>query len=426
MYTIYNIKGIRILKMDIRGFFGLKKKEKRSGELQYVSHFSDALTFGSLVNNQSAMCLSAVYRATELISDSIAMLPIKIQKTNDSGKNEMENHPLKVVFGDKNNGNLLSKFNLMKLLIQSVILRGNGFAHIQRAEDGTVTGLRYLESHDVIINYDKYKNRLFYQVTVYNGKNMNVEPIDMIHLVKNSYDGINGLSVLSYAARTIKTSNATEESANHFFQSGCNLSGVLTVQGQLQQKQKDDIRSSWQQAYGGAGSGLAILQGNMSYQPIQISSKDAQMLESRQFNVEDIARFFGISPVLLGVLDKASLNSIEALQIEFLTHTLQPYVTMIENEFNRKLLKPSERRLNIILETNEILRTDKAAQAQYYSTMLSNGIMNLNEIRKELGLNPIDGGDTNFIPFTDLSQNTVGNDNKEDKPKEDEKNLQKQ
>ena len=244
---------------------------------------------------------------------------------------------------------------------------------------------------------------------------MNVEPIDMIHLVKNSYDGVNGLSVLSYAARTLKTSNATEQSAMSFFDNGCNLGGIIKVQGQLTGKQKDDIRASWAQAYANGGRGVAVLQGNMDYQNIQISSKDAQMIESRQFNVQDIARFFGISPVLLGDLSHVSYNTLEAVQQDFLIHCLQAYITMIENEFNRKLLKPSERKLTIILETNEILRTDKAAQANYYSTMLTNGIMSINEVRKELGYNPIEEGDKHIIPFTDLSQNTLnGQENKED------------
>lgn len=387
-----------------------KKTEKRSNELQYVSNFSDALTFSPFYHSSTAMNLSAVYRATELISDSIAVLPIKIQRIGEQEKNEVENHPLKLIFSDKNNSNLLSKYTMMKLLVQSVILRGNGFALIKRAEDGTVTELQFLEPNEVQINYNKIKNELYYTVPKLT-KTKHIEPINMIHLLKNTYDGVNGLSVLSYAARALKIANATEESANSFFGNGCNLSGVLTVQGQLQQKQKNEIRSSWAQAYANGGQGLAVLQGNMQYQPIQISSKDSQMLESRLFNVQDIARFFGISPVLLGDLSHASLNSIEALQQEFLVHTLQPYVTMIENEFNRKLLKPSERKLNIILETNEILRTDKQAQANYYSTMLSNGIMSINEVRKELGYNPIEDGDQHVIPFTDISQNTIGNNN---------------
>ena len=401
--------------MNYRKFFGLEK-EKRNNELQYVSNFSDALTFGSIFCNTTPMNLSAVYRATELISDSIAVLPIKVQKLGEDGKNELDNHPIKLLFSERNSNNLLSKFNFMKLLVQSVILRGNGFALIERAEDGTVTGLKYLESTEVIINYNKQTFDLYYTVPKLT-KTKHIEPINMIHLVKNSYNGIEGVSVLSYANRIIKTANATEESAKSFFDNGMNLSGVLTVQGQLQQKQKDDIRASWAQAYSNGGQGLAVLQGNMSYQPIQINAKDAQMLESRQFNVQDIARFFGISPVLLGDLSHASYNTIEAVQQEFLVHTLQPYVTMIENEFNRKLLKPSERKLNIILETNEILRTDKAAQAQYYSTMLTNGLLTQNEIRKELGYNPIEGGDKLVIPYTDLEQNTV--DNNTDKPKEE-------
>jgi len=402
--------------MDIRKFFGLEK-EKRSDGLQYVSNFSDALSFAPFIHNCTAMNLSAVYRATEIISDSIAVLPIKIQKLGEKGKNELDSHPLKLVFSDKNSNNILSKFTMMKLLVQSVILRGNGFALILRAEDGTVTGLRFLEPQEVIINYNKITGELYYTVPKLT-KSKHIEPINMIHLIKNSYDGVNGLSVLSYAYRTIKNANATEESAKSFFDNGMNLSGVLTVQGQLQQKQKDDIRSSWAQAYANGGQGLAVLQGNMTYQPIQINAKDAQMLESRVFNVQDIARFFGLNPVLLGDLSHASYNTIEAVQQEFLVHTLQPYVTMIENEFNRKLLKPSERKLQIILETNEILRTDKSAQANYYSTMLSNGIMSINEIRKELGYNPVDGADDLVLPYTDLSQNTIGN-NKEQNTNEE-------
>ena len=335
------------------------------------------------------------------------MLPVKIQNVENIGKSEVTYHPLKDVFGVKNQLNNLSKYTFMKMLIQSVILRGNGFAYIERGNDGTVLSLRFLESNDVIINYNKYNNQLYYQIPILKGKTLNVEPIDIIHLVKNSYDGINGISVLSYASRTISTANSTEESAKSFFQNGMNLSGVLTVQGQLQEKQKQDIRSSWAQAYANGGQGLAVLQGNMSYQPIQINAKDAQMIESRQFNVQDIARFFGISPVLLGDLQYTSYNTIEAVQNEFLLHTLQPYITMIEAEFNRKLLKPSERNLNIILETNEILRVDKSAQSGYYASMISNGIMSINEVRNELGLTAIEGGDKHIIPYTDVNQNTV-------------------
>lgn len=391
------------------------KQEKR--ELQYVCpSFNEALTFNGITNQYSAMNISAAYRATEIISDSIAMLPIKVKLLNGEHKEEMESHSLNLIFNDKV-GNTITKFNLMKLLIQSVILKGNGFAYIYRAKDGTVTNIRYVESKDVTINYNKNRDELYYNIPHISNKR--IEPINVIHLIKNSYDGINGISVLSYAARSLGISNNTENSANSFFTNGCNLSGVLTVQGQLTQKQKDDIRSSWNQAYSNGGNGLAVLQGNMSYQPIQLSASDSQMLESRQFNVQDIARFFGISPVLLGDLSHSSYSTIEATQNQFLLHTLQPYIVMIENEFNRKLLKPSEYNLSINLDETALLKTDKTAQATYYGTLIDKGILCINEVRKELGYSAIEGGDKHIIPFTDIAQNTINNNtNTEDNEKD--------
>lgn len=386
------------------------KQEKR--ELQYVSNFHEALTFNGISNQYSAMNLSAVYRATEIISDSIAMIPIKVKLNNGTHKEVMDSHSLNLIFSDKA-GNTITKFNLMKLLIQSVLLRGNGFAHISRAKDGTVTGIRFLESKEVTINYNKHKDELYYSVPILSNKR--IEPINMIHLVKNSYDGINGLSVLSYAARSLGIANNTENSANSFFTNGCNLAGVLTVQGQLTQKQKEDIRSSWNQAYSNGGNGLAVLQGNMSYQPIQLSASDSQMLESRQFNVQDIARFFGISPVLLGDLSHSSYSTIEATQNQFLLHTLQPYIVMIEQEFTRKLLKPSESNLSINLDETYLLRTDKTALASYYTSLLNAGVLCVNEVRKELGLSEIEGGDKHMIAYTKVEDNTINNTNTNEK-----------
>lgn len=396
------------------GWSGKQPKEEKR-ELSYVScNASGALPFFPITNQHSAMNLSAVYRAVELISNSIATLPIKILITDDSGKNEADKHPLNYVFSDRNKNNLISKFTMMKLLVQSVLLRGNGFALIERAKDGTVKGLRYLEPTDVTINYDKIKNELYYDVPIIK---LRVRPSEMIHLVMFSYDGIKGLSVLQNAARSLGIAQASENAAKSFFDNGMMINGILKVQGPVSQQQREDLRQAWNETYTANGSGIAILQGNMDYQTIQLSAKDSQMLESRQFSVTDIARFFGISPVLLGDLTKASYSTLEAVQNDFLVHCLQPYIVMIENEFNRKLLKQSEENLNIVLETNEILRTDKSAQATYYSTLISSGVMTINEVRKELGFNGIgEDGDKNIIPYSDIAANTInGGDNNNEK-----------
>lgn len=392
------------------GWAGKKKpKEQEQRQLEYISTYGEALPFTQLMTNYSAMNISAVYRAVEIISDSVAMLPIQIKDKDATHNEEMQNHPLNIVF----NGNQLSRYNLMKLLIQSVLLKGNGFAYIHRAQDGTAIGLTFLEASDVTINYNKQKGELYYLCNIVSPKK--IEPINMIHLVKNSYDGVNGLSVLSYAARSVKLAGNTENSANSFFTNGCNLSGVLTVQGQLNDKQRNDIRNSWNQAYANGGNGLAILQGNMEYKPIQLNAADSQMLESRQFNVTDIARFFGISPVLLGDLTHTSFGTLEAVQQMFLLHTLQPYITLIEEEFTRKLFKSSEKNMYVNLDETALLKTDKTALADYYTKLLDKGVLCVNEVRKELGYSNIEGGDKHLIAYTKIEDNVINKNESNDK-----------
>ena len=147
----------------------------------------------------------------------------------------------------------------------------------------------------------------------------------------------------------------------------------------------------------------------MTYQPVAVSASDAQLLEARQFNVVDIARFFGINPVLLGENNGVSLGSMEQIQQQFISYTLQPYITLIEEEFNRKLLKPSEYSYKIELDTTALIKSDKTATASYYSTLLDKGVLCINEVRKELGYNQIDGGDNHLIAYTDVTQNSINN-----------------
>lgn len=400
--------------MNLRKFFGLGEKREA---VTPQTFYGDALTFLNLQNKYSAMNCSAFFGATELISNSVAMLPLKVLVKNKEGKNELENHPLNLIFSDRECDNLLSRFTLLKQIVQSVILRGDAFCYIQRASDGTVLGLRYLESSDVLVYYNKEKDLLWYDVPIL--KKKRVEYCDMLHFLLHSYNGINGVSLLTYASRTLGITNASENSAKNFFSNGMNVNGLLKVNTPINQKQKDEIRASWNQAYNGSSGGLAIINANMDYTQLQLSPEDSQLLSSRQFNVSDIARFFNLNPVLLGGESSASYSSLEMLQNSFLVHTLQPYVAMIESELNRKLLKPSESNLEIILETSEILRIDKSSQASYYKTMIDSGILSCNEIRKELGYSSIDGGDKVRVAYSDISQNTVNGDNNDQTTEED-------
>lgn len=397
-----------------------KKKEKRNINDLGVVTWSDALMYGIVPNRFAAMNISAVFAATNLIANTIAMLPMKVLTSKEGDTNEIDNHPLKLVFGNNAN-NLLSRFTLLKQVIQSVILKGNAFVYIQRASDGTVIGLRFVEAGDVSINYSKEKNELYYDCKLVSKRH--IEPINMLHFVLHSYDGINGISLFSYASRTIALTNASENSAKSFFENGMNVSGLLKVNTPITEKQKGEIRQSWQQAYNGNGGGLAIINANMDYQQLQLSPEDSQLLASRQYNVSDIARFFNINPLLIGGQSGATYSSLEMMQNAFLVHTLQPYIAMIECELNRKLLKPSENYLSIILETNDLLRIDKSNQASYYKTMVDAGILSRNEVRKELGYNAFEGGDDHTIAYSDANQNTLENKDNNTPQEEDEKSM---
>lgn len=390
-------------------FWNKKGEEKRNNaqELQYLTpaQCGEALTFGQIFNRYSAMNISAVFAATNLIANTIASLPIKVLINDEKGNNVWDNHTVNISFNNPNNGNI-SQFTLIKLIIQSVILKGNAFVLIQRDGEGNVKSLKFVESQDVTINYDKIKGKLSYTV---NYQPKTIEPKDMLHFILNSYDGVNGVSIISYAARTIGITNSSENSAKAFFDNGMNVNGLLKVNSPISQQQKMEIRQSWQQAYNGNGGGLAIINGNMDYQQLTLNPSDSQLLESRNFNVSDIARFFNINPLLIGGQGGASYASLEMLENAFLVHTLQPYITMIESELNRKLLRPIDNNLSIIIETNELLRTEKDKQANYYKTMIDSGILTRNEVRKELGYGEIEGGDVATVAYSDIHQNTVGN-----------------
>lgn len=395
-------------------FFGYElRKATDENERCSCCNENDALLFSLISSEWSAMNLSTVFRCVDLISDSVAGLPIRVIKESAGCKNEMNNHSLNVVFSNGISNNL-TVYHFMKLLIQSVLLKGNGFALIERGIDGTVTGLKFLESGDVNIHYDKArKSSLYYTCNLI--QNKKIEPINMIHLRKYSNDGVNGKSVLSYAIRSIKLSNSAESQATKFFSSGCNLSGVLKVNSTLTKEQRQNIHESWNKSMTNGGSGLAVLQGNMDFQQISLSPEDSQLLGSRLFQVDELCRFFGVNPVLVGELSHSSYNSLEAAQQEFLLHTLQPYINMVEQELTAKLFKPSEKGLRINLDETAILRTDKTALATYYKTLLDTGILCINEVRKELGYNEIEGGEKHIIAYTDINQNTISDTKNEDK-----------
>lgn len=387
--------------MDWNNFFGLEKRNNQ----QPISYVSSTQTINTKIN-YGAMNLGVFFACLNLISEGVAALPVEVKKKTTQGKTSVvKNHPVNLLFSDKNNN--LSKFTFFKLLIQSVILKGNGFAYIQRAADGTPVKLRYLESGDVIINYDKVKDELFYSSPLL--KKNKIDKNDMLHFIKHTYNGINGISLLTYCRRSLDIANNTEDTAEKFFNNGASVSGVIQLKNQASKEQREQILSSWNQTYSNGGKGLTVVPANMEYHQIQVDASDAQMLESREYNVADICRFMGVNPALLGLKGYATFSTLEQVMQEFMQHTLLPYVIMMEEEFARKLLNENEGKLKVILDLESSLRATKGELASYLTTLHQNAIMSTNECRTILGLPSIEGGDEVLALYSDTTQNAIGN-----------------
>lgn len=382
-------------------FFKKKKQqvEERSSSFDYLLYNGT----GAYSTNR-ALLLSTVYRCVEVISDSVAQLPLEPYKIDSSGyKLKFTNHPTYRLLNAEPNSRM-TRFTFIKTLIVSTLLKGNGYAFIERDNLGNATALHYIPSDLVTIIPPKtLKDNVAYSVT---GLSNIIEACNMIHILNFSYDGITGISTLAHAKNTLGLSADSEAHASGFFKGGANLAGILKVQSNLTSKQKSDLKNSWQTAFSpstGQPNGVAVLEGNMEFQPITVNPTDAQLLETRQFNVIDICRF---SPVKAFDLSKSSYSTVEATNLSFLTDTLSPLLEKLELEFERKLYKPSEKEsIDVRFDTSRLLRADKQSLASYYNTLFNIGVVSLNEIRKELDLAAVEGGDNHFIQVNMMEVN---------------------
>ena len=353
------------------------------------------------IQGYSAMELSAIYSATSIISNSVALLPILVNIKENNKKLILEDHFVYHLFDNT----LMTKFTTMKTMMMDLLLHGNAFAYIERDGSGKPERLRYVSNNDIQINFDQQRETLSYSISKFNKSN--IQPKDIIHLTINAADGVNGRGILFFAKKSISLAKNTDKAASNYFSSGCQVHGILSTDApRLTDEQRKSMKQSWIQSQIGDGTGIAVLEAGMRYQAVAGNAEEAQMTETRMFNLNEICRFFNISPIMLGDLSHTQYGSIEQAQIEFVQHCLMPYVEMIENEFDRKLLN-NDVHFHVNFDTNVLLKSDKSTEANYITTLVKNGIWTVNEGRAILGFNSVDGGDKILIPFTKIEDNTI-------------------
>jgi HK97 family phage portal protein len=367
-------------------------------------------TSGKVVNERTAMQMTAVYSCVRILSEAIAGLPLFVYRYGGNGSKEKYlDHPLWRVLHDEPNPEMTS-FVFRETMMNHLLLTGNAYAQIIRNARGEVVALYPLMPDRVTVDRDS-QGRLYYRYykcsdeapEVGKAKQADIvfAPTDILHVLGLGYDGLVGYSPIAMAKNAVGLAMAAEEYGAKFFANGAAPSGVLEHPGTI--KDPERIRQSWQSTFGGSANSnkIAVLEEGLKYTPIAISPEQAQFLETRKFQINEIARIFRVPPHMLADLEKSSFSNIEQQSLEFVKYTLDPWVIRWEQAMNKSLLLDSEKRTVFTkFNVDGLLRGDYASRMAGYATARQNGWMSANDIRELENLDRIPaelGGDLYLI-----------------------------
>ena len=400
--------------------------------------FMGGSSAGKAVTERTAMQMTAVYSCVRILAEAIAGLPLHIYRyTEDGSKEKALDHPLYLLLHDEPNPEM-SSFVFRETLMTHLLLWGNAYAQIIRNGKGQVVGLYPLMPNKMYVDRDE-NGKLYYTYTratdeahTMKDGTVRLTPADVLHIPGLGFDGLVGYSPIAMAKNAIGLAIATEEYGAKFFANGAAPSGVLEHPGTI--KDPSRVREAWQSQFGGsANSGkVAVLEEGMKYTPISISPEQAQFLETRKFQINEIARIFRVPPHMVGDLEKSSFSNIEQQSLEFVKYTLDPWVVRWEQSLARSLFNPDEKKRYFVKFNLEgLLRGDYQSRMNGYAVARQNGWMSANDIRELENLDRIpaeEGGDLylingNMLPLDKagaFADSTPENDGKEEDP-EDEK-----
>lgn len=369
--------------------------------------FMGASTSGKRVNERSAMQMTAVYSCVRILSEAVAGLPLHLYRYTDAGgKEKAIDHPLYFLLHDEPNAEMTS-FIFRETLMTHLLLWGNAYAQIIRNGRGEVVGLYPLMPDRMNVDRDKDGQIYYeYRVSMDDAHTLKegivqLKPSEVLHIPGLGFDGLVGYSPIAMARNAIGMAIACEEYGAKFFANGAQPSGVLEHPGTLKDPAK--IRESWTQTFGGSHNAnkVAVLEEGMKYTPISISPEQAQFLETRKFQIDEIARIFRVPPHMVGDLDKSSFSNIEQQSLEFVTYTLDPWICRWEQSIVRSLLSSDEKKSYFVkFNVDGLLRGDYKSRMDGYAVGRQNGWMSANDIRELENLDRIpeaEGGDLYLI-----------------------------
>jgi HK97 family phage portal protein len=364
---------------------------------------------GAVVNEQTAMQVSAVYACVSLIAGSIASLPLKFYQRAGATREEVDDHPWWWLFNEQPCAAFTSA-TFWEFCLSQMLLRGDAVAYIYRGEGKFSTDIKAIipvpRSRVTIqkeIPAEGYRGptKLFYTFHLDNGMSFTVDQGDVLHFPGFGFNGLSSMSAIQYGARNaIGTTMEADEFAGKFFGQGAQPQHAIKAPGTMSPEQQNAFREAWAAKYAGNGpSGIPlILTEGLDIKELSMTAADAQLLESRKWGVIDIARAFGVPPFMIGETEKTTSwgSGIEQMFTGFVRGTLRSHINRIEKELNRKLW-PTRQKFFVEFDTFDLTAGDAASQADYFSKALGGtqnpAWMTQNQVRKRLNMSPMPGGD---------------------------------
>ena len=368
--------------------------------------FFGSTSSGKTVNERTAMQTTAVYACVRILAETIASLPLHTYKYTEKGKEKALDHPLYYLLHNEPNPEMTS-FVFRETLMSHLLLWGNAYAQIIRDGSGKVLALYPLIPEQVTV--DRTSKGEIYYIYIKEGYTYYLKYDEVLHIPGLGFDGLIGYSPIAMAKNAIGMSIATEEYGASFFANGANPGGVLEHPGIV--KDPSRIREGWNSVYGGSGKAhkVAVLEEGMSFKPIAIPPDQAQFLETRKFQISEIARIFRIPPHMIGDLERATFSNIENQSLEFVKYTLDPWVVRWEMSLQKALLSQSDKRsyfINFNLEG--LLRGDYKSRMDGYAIGIQNGFLSPNDVRTLENMNLIENGDIYAMNGNMLKLEDVG------------------
>lgn len=389
------------------GLFRSRDKPQNRTTGSAYSFFFGGSAAGKRVNERSAMQMTAVYSCVRILAEAVAGLPLHLYRyKEDGGKEKALDHPLYLLLHDEPNPEM-SSFVFRETLMTHLLLWGNAYAQIIRNGRGEVMALYPLMPDRMAVDRDD-KGQLYYEYTtsaddapISKGSIVRLKPSDVLHIPGLGFDGLVGYSPIAMAKNAIGLAIATEEYGSKFFANGAQPSGVLEHPGTIKDPQR--VRDSWMSQFGGSANSnkIAVLEEGLKYTPISISPEQAQFLETRKFQINEIARIFRVPPHMVGDLEKSSFSNIEQQSLEFVKYTLEPWLVRWEQSIQRTLFSADEKKRYFVrFNVEGLLRGDYASRMNGYAVGRQNGWMSANDIRELENLDRIpaeEGGDLYLI-----------------------------